>query len=79
MSRVMKKEAKRYRGMPSRPHCSTCFGSGVMDFGLGEYECSDCDGIGYDNMYTGLDLEERLCLDQADDQFESTGNEEKQP
>ena len=50
-----------------------------MDFGLGEYECSDCDGIGYDNMCTGLDLEERLCLDQTDDQFESTGNEEKQP
>jgi hypothetical protein len=50
-----------------------------MDFGLGEYECSDCDGIGYDSMYTGLDLEERLCLDQDEETFESTGNEEKQP
>jgi hypothetical protein len=30
-------------------------------------------------MYTGLDLEERLCLDQDEETFESTGNEEKQP
>ena len=38
-----------------------------MDFGLGEDECSSCDGIGFDNLYTGqdaLDLKERLCLDE---------------
>ena len=63
----MKNETKRYVGMPSRPRCKVCFGSGVMDFGLGEDECSSCDGIGFDNLYTGqdaLDLKERLCLDE---------------
>lgn len=60
----MKNETKRFVGMPSRPRCGVCFGSGVMDFGLGEEECSSCDGIGFDNLYTGLDMKERLCLEK---------------